>query len=141
MKFRRTRDDEPELNLIPLIDVMLVVLIFLAVTTSYSRFAELQIELPTASARPVPDRNNEVVVGVSADGRYALDRQQLARADIETLAAALRHSAQNRPDVLVVIHADAQAPHQSVINVLEAARIAQLPRISFVTAQSDRATH
>jgi biopolymer transport protein ExbD len=141
MKFRRTRDDEPELNLIPLIDVMLVVLIFLAVTTSYSRFAELQIELPTASARPVPDRNNEVVVGVSADGRYALDRQQLARADIETLAAALRQSAQNRSDVLVVIHADAQAPHQSVINVLEAARIAQLPRISFVTAQNDRATH
>ncbi len=136
MKFRRDRDEEPELNLIPLIDVMLIVLIFLAVTTTYSRFAELKIELPRAEAKPTQNKPNEVVVGVTADGRYAIDKRVLAKSDVDALTEALRAAAQGRTDMVVVIHADAQTPHQAVINVMEAARIAQLSRISFVTERS-----
>jgi biopolymer transport protein ExbD len=139
MRFRRTLDEEPELNLIPLIDVMLIVLIFLAVTTTYSRYAELRIELPRADAKATQNRPNEIVIGVTADGRYALERRLLARTDVNALVEALRAAAQGRTDVLVVIHADAQAPHQSVINVMEAARISQLARISFVTERQSAA--
>lgn len=139
MKFRRARDEEPELNLIPLIDVMLIVLIFLAVTTTYSRFAELKIELPRAEAKATQNRPNEVVIGVTADGRYAIDKRVLAKSDVDTLVEALRAAAQGRTDLLVVIHADGQSPHQSVINVMEAARIAQLSRISFVTERQNTA--
>jgi biopolymer transport protein ExbD len=139
MKFRRALDEEPELNLIPLIDVMLIVLIFLAVTTTYSRYAELRIELPKADAKASQNRPNEVVVGVTADGRYAIDRQLLAKSDVNGLVEALSQAARGRTDVLLVIHADAQTPHQAVINVMEAARIAQLPRISFVTERQSAA--
>lgn len=139
MRFRRARDEEPELNLIPLIDVMLIVLIFLAVTTTYSRFAELKIELPRAEAKATQNRPNEVVVGVTADGRYAIDKRVLAKSDVNALVEALRAAAQGRTDLLVVIHADAQSPHQAVINVMEAARIVQLSRISFVTERQNAA--
>lgn len=139
MKFRRGHDEEPEVNLIPLIDVMLVVLIFLAVTTTYSRFAELRIELPTAEAKPTQNRPNEIIVGVTADGRYAIDKRVLAGSDVNALVEALQQRAQGRTDLMVVIHADAQSPHQSVINVLEAARIANLARISFVTERHNAA--
>jgi biopolymer transport protein ExbD len=139
MKFRRGHDEEPEVNLIPLIDVMLVVLIFLAVTTTYSRFAELRIELPTAEAKPTQNRPNEITVGVTADGRYAIDKRVLAGSDVNALVEALQQRAQGRTDLMVVIHADAQSSHQSVINVLEAARIANLARISFVTERQNAA--
>lgn len=139
MRFRRALDEDPEVNLIPLIDVLLVVLIFLAVSTTYSRFAELRIELPRADAKATQNRPNEVVIGVTADGRYALDKKLLATSDINALIEALRLAAQGRADPLVVIHADAQAPHQSVINVMEAARILQLSRISFVTERQNAA--
>ncbi|MGE5337651.1 MAG: ExbD/TolR family protein [Gemmatimonadota bacterium] len=139
MKFRRAQDEDPELNLIPLIDVMLVVLIFLAVSTTYSRFAELHIELPKADAKATQNRPDEIIVGVTADGRYALGKSILPKSDVDTLAEALRQAAQGRTDLLVVIHADAQTPHQSVINVLEAARIVHLSRISFVTERQSAA--
>ena len=139
MKFRRTQVEEPEVNLIPLIDVLLVVLIFLAVSTTYSRFAELQIELPTANAKATAETAHEIIVGVTADGRYALNRRLLADTGVDALAGALGDAARGRTDLTVVIHADAQAPHQAVINVMQAARLAQLPRISFATEQSDRA--
>lgn len=133
MRFRRPLDEEPELNLIPLIDVMLIVLIFLAVTTSYARFAELKIELPTADATKANQRPNEILVGVTADGRYAIDRQLLPYADPSVFAQQLTQAAQGKDNPVVVINADAQAPHQAVISVMEAARIAGLPRISFAT--------
>jgi biopolymer transport protein ExbD len=139
MRFRRELDEEPELNLIPLIDVMLIVLIFLAVTTTYSRYAELRIELPKADAKAAHNRPNEVVIGVTADGRYALDKKLLAKSDVSGLVDALSLATRGRTDVLLVIHADAQTPHQAVINVMEAARIAQLPRISFVTERQSAA--
>ncbi len=136
MRFRRPQDEEPELNLVPLIDVMLIVLIFLAVTTTYTRFGELQLRLPGAEAVAADARRNEIVVGVTADGRFALDRQVLPNTDPVAVAQALAQAAQGLNEPLVVIRADAQAPHQAVVNVMEGARQAGLSRLSFLTERS-----
>lgn len=142
MRFRRALDEEPELNLIPLIDVLLIVLIFLAVSTTYSRFAELQITLPSADAAQPTVQPNEINVAVTADGRYAIERQLLASNDVRSFAEALRTSikvseGKGSDNVLLIINADAQAPHQAVIGVLEAARLAGIVRISFATQRTD----
>jgi biopolymer transport protein ExbD len=133
MRFRRPLDEEPEVNLVPLIDVLLIVLIFLAISTTYSRFTELRLELPRADATKTEARPNEILVAVSSDGRFALDKTVLPNTDPGAVAAALGDAAQGRTNPTIVIHADAQTPHQAVVNVMEGARLAGLPRISFVT--------
>jgi biopolymer transport protein ExbD len=136
MRFRRTYEEEPEVNLIPLIDVLLIVLIFLAVSTTYSRFAELKIQLPSADATtPVPPPN-VINIAVTADGRYALEKTLLAATSADALAGELTKVVQGREDTLLVINADAQSPHQSVISVMEAARLAGIVRISFATQRA-----
>jgi len=136
MNFRKHRADEPEINLIPFIDILLVILIFLMLTTTYSRFTELQLTLPTADAERLQERPGEIVVTVGADGRYLVDRQPVAGAAVEALTAALAAAAQSRRDPVVIVSADATAAHQSVINVLDAARRAGLARLTFA-AQTD----
>lgn len=133
MKFRRGYAEDPDINLIPLIDVLLVVLIFLAVSTTYSRFSQLQIELPSADATNTAGQPQEIQVGVSADGRFALGKTVLPVSDAAGLTELLRAAADKRTDPVVVINADAQAPHQSVITVMEAARNAGLSRLAFAT--------
>ena len=133
MRFRRGDTEDPELNLIPLIDVLLVVLIFLAVSTSYSHFSQLQIELPNADPTAPAAKLQEIPVGISADGRFAIGKTVVPVSDTAALTALLRAAAGTRNDPIVVINADAQAPHQSVINVMEAARNAGLSRLSFAT--------
>lgn len=139
MRFRRPLDEEPEVNLIPLIDVLLVVLIFLAVSTTYSRYSELKIELPIADATQPLVRPNEINVAVTADGRYALDRKLLGTTDVQEFANALQRAALGKDNPLLVINADAQAPHQAVISVMEAARLASIVRISFATQKTSGA--
>jgi biopolymer transport protein ExbD len=139
MRFRRPLDEEPEVNLIPLIDVLLVVLIFLAVSTTYSRYSELKIELPIADATQPQVRPNEINVAVTPDGRYALDRKLLGTTDVQEFASALQRAAQGKDNPLLVINADAQAPHQAVISVMEAARLASIVRISFATQKTSGA--
>ncbi len=134
MKFRSRRLEEPEINLIPFIDVLLVVLIFLMLSTTYSRYSELQINLPTADAERLKERPGEILVTVSAEGRYAVNRNPLDGRSIELLSAALQQAAGAAASTaVVVVSADALTPHQSVINVLDAARRAGLPRLTFAT--------
>ncbi|GAB1390011.1 MAG: hypothetical protein AMXMBFR78_37120 [Rubrivivax sp.] len=133
MRFGRRRDEEPEINLIPFIDVLLVVLIFLMLSTTYSRFTELQVNLPSASSEPMRERPGEVIVSVAADGRYAVNHQLVEGRSVELLTAELRKAAGNRDDAVIIISADATAAHQSVINVLDAARRAGLQRLTFAT--------
>jgi biopolymer transport protein ExbD len=135
MKFSRRRIEEPEINLIPFIDVLLVVLIFLMLSTTYSRFTELQINLPAADAEKLPVRPGEVIVAVSADGRYAVNRKAVDGRSVELLTAELSAAAGGRADTVVIISADALTPHQAVVNVLDAARRAGLSRLTFA-AQS-----
>jgi biopolymer transport protein ExbD len=139
MKFRRSAvTDEPEINLIPFIDVLLVVLIFLMLSTTYSRFTELQVTLPTADAEKLKERPQELVVSVGSDGRYAVNRQALDGRSVELLTARLKELSTGRPETVVVVTADALAAHQSVVNVLDAARRAGLARVTFAAQTPQR---
>jgi biopolymer transport protein ExbD len=134
MNFRRGLDnEEPEINLIPMIDVLLVILIFLMVTTTFTRFAEIKINLPTAEANKPVERANEIQIGVDAQGKYAINRNAVQFSSVQAFADELRRAAANQNDPVIVINADANATHQSVINVMEAARLAGLSRITFAT--------
>ena len=136
MNFRKQRLDEPEINLIPFIDVLLVVLIFLMLSTTYSKFTELQITLPVADADKARDRAREILVSVSADGRYAINRTPVDGRSVELLAAELATAAGGSSEMMVIVSADATAAHQSVINVMDAARRANLPRLTFAAQTS-----
>jgi biopolymer transport protein ExbD len=128
----RSRED-PEINFIPLIDVLLVILIFLMVTTTYQRVAELQITLPEADAEQPKDRPKEINVGIDAQGRYVIDRALFTFTTPAALADALRRIAGDAKEPVVIINADANATHQSVIRVMEAARLAGFVHITFAT--------
>jgi biopolymer transport protein ExbD len=137
MDFRRGREKEPlEINLVPLIDVMMVILIFLMITTTYSKYTELQISLPTAQAEKQPDRPNEITVLVNAQGQYVVNRSAVPFRGVEQLAEELRRAGAAHKDPIVVISADAAATHQAVIRVMEASRLAGLSQITFTTQSS-----
>ena len=133
---RRMREEEPEINFIPLIDVLLVILIFLMVSTTYSKFTELQVNLPTAAAQSQPDRNNELLVAVAPDNQYLVGQDAVVFKDAASFAIELQRRAKELKEPVVVIHADAGATHQAVINVLEAARLAGLAKVTFATQSS-----
>ena len=134
MNFRRGKArEEPEINLVPMIDVMLVILIFLMITTTYSKYTELQINLPTADAEKQPERPNEISVLVNAQGQYTINRAPVAFTSIEQLADAMRRAGANLKDPVVIISADAKATHQSVVRIMEASRNAGLSQITFTT--------
>ena len=134
MNFRRGKEKEPlEINLVPMIDVMLVILIFLMITTTYSKYTELQINLPTADAEKQPERPNEITVLVNAQGQYVVNRSAVPFRTVEQLADELRKAGAGQKEPVVVITADAAATHQSVIRVMEASRLAGLSQITFTT--------
>ena len=133
MNFRKRRPEEPEINLIPFIDVLLVVLIFLMLSTTYSKFTELQVTLPVANADKARDRPREIIVAVAADGRYAVNRKPVEGRSVELLTAELAAAAAGSTEMIVIVSADATAAHQSVINVMDAARRAGLVRLTFAT--------
>ena len=134
MDFRRgRREDYPEINLIPFIDILLVIVIFLAVTTTYARFAELKINLPTSTAEQTPTQPKQIEVAVAENGRYQIDSNAIGEATVDQLATALKQAAGDLTDPVVIINADARATHQSVVNVMEAARRVGLARITFAT--------
>ncbi len=130
---RNVHRDEPEINFIPLIDVLLVILIFLMITTTYQRVAELSITLPEADADQAKQRPREINVGIDTQGRYVIDRTVFNFTTVGALADMLRKSAGDAKEPVVVINADANATHQSVIHVMEAARAAGLTHITFAT--------
>jgi biopolymer transport protein ExbD len=134
VNFQRGKEKEPlEINLVPLIDVMMVILIFLMITTTYSKYTELQINLPTADADKQLERQNEVMVLVNAQGQYVINRTPVAFRGVEQLAEELKRAGGTLKDPIVVISADATATHQAVVRVMEAARLAGLTQITFTT--------
>jgi biopolymer transport protein ExbD len=134
MNFRGYQAKENlEINLIPLIDVLLVILIFLMITTTYSKFAELQINLPTADAQKQLERPNEINITVNTGGQYTINRKPVAFRDVGSLSEELRRAAGELKDPVVVISADSNATHQSVIHIMEASRMAGYGHISFAT--------
>lgn len=134
MNFQRGQSrDEPEINLIPLIDVLLVILIFLMVTTSYAKFSELQINLPQAGGEAAAAQDKPVSIAVDASEHYAVNGKTITFTGVEALSASLKAAAGEQADPTIIINADAKAPHQSVVNVMEAARMAGYGRITFTT--------
>ncbi len=134
MNFQRGKQKEPlEINLVPLIDVMMVILIFLMISTTYSKYTELEITLPTADAQRQLERANEVSVLVNAQGQYVINRTAVPFRGVEQLAEELKRAAATLKEPIVVISADAAATHQSVVRVMEASRLAGLTQITFTT--------
>ena len=139
MNFRPRKREEPEINLIPFIDVLLVVLIFLMLSTTYSKFTELQLKLPVADADAQRDYPKELIVTVSSDGNYGVNRVAVRGRSAEELSAAMLEGAKAGKDSVVVISADASARHQAVVTVMEAARRSGLTQITFATQSSNQA--
>ena len=141
MNFQRGRaHEEPEINLIPMIDVLLVILIFLMITTTYSKYAGLEINLPTADAQQHAEQPNEINVLVNSQGEVMINRQAVGSRDVTAISLALRRVAEagGNKEPVIIISADAQATHQSVIDVMQAAQQAGLSHISFATQTDHR---
>ena len=139
MNFQRgRRREELEINLIPMIDVLLVILIFLMITTTYSKFSGLEINLPTADAPQNKEQSTEINVVVTAAGEITVNKAAIGGRDIEAIATAMKRQIGSGKEPVVVINADAKAAHQSVIDVMQAAQQAGLSHISFATQQAQR---
>jgi biopolymer transport protein ExbD len=132
---KRTPSAEPEINLIPFIDVLLVVLIFLMLTTTWSRLTEINMTLPLADAQKQKDRPQQIVLSVNSQGQYAVNKTRIEGTSVGALAAVLGPLASK--EVTLVISADAQASHQSVVTAMEAARRTGLSQITFATQSSE----
>lgn len=139
MNFRPHKPEEPEINLIPFIDVLLVVLIFLMLSTTYSKFTEIQLKLPVADTDAQRDYAKEMIVAIGADGNYSVNRSVVAGRSVEAVALAMTEAAKAGKDTVVIISADASARHQSVVTVMEAARRSGLHQITFATQSSAQA--
>jgi biopolymer transport protein ExbD len=134
MNFRRGRErEEPDINLIPLIDILIVVLIFLFLTTTYSKYAELQINLPEATAERAADKPQTLNISVDSAGKYAINGVSTPFGSTQNFATAMRDAAKGAREPVVAISADAAARHQDVVNVMESARLAGYNHISFTT--------
>lgn len=137
MNFRRgSFREEPDINLVPFIDILIVIVIFLAVTTTYSKYAELKINLPVADASKTEQLPNQINVAVSTDGQYMINKNRVVFTTASAFAAELQRASGGNADPVIVINADANATHQSVISVMEAARLAGFGRITFTTQQN-----
>jgi biopolymer transport protein ExbD len=139
MNFRKGRGREDlKINLIPFIDVLLVILIFMMVTTTYSKFTELQITLPTADAAKATERPDDLNVTVDAKGSYTINNVPVSFRDVAGLAQALQDAAKAANNgkapaqtPVVIVNADQFAMHQMVVNVMEAARLAGYEKLTF----------
>lgn len=135
MNFKKGKHrEEVEINLIPFIDVLLVILIFLMVTTTYSKSTQLHLTLPQANAPRMKDRPLTIQIEVGSDGRYVVNNVVLPSRDVAVLTAELSKWAQvktGEDDPVVVINADAKTAHQNVVHVLEAAQNAGLAKVTF----------
>ncbi len=139
VNFQRGRPhEEPEINLIPMIDVLLVILIFLMITTTYSKYAGLEINLPTADVQQVQDHPNEINVAVSSQGEVMVNKSAVGASDVAAVSLALKRAASGAKEPVVIISADAKTTHQSVIDVMQAAQQAGLSHISFATQNAGR---
>lgn len=136
MNFQRGRDrEEPEINLIPMIDVLLVIIIFLMVTTTYEKFSALKINLPQASGEQFAAPPVKISVSVDAIEHYAINDTGVVFGSVGKFSQALRRAAGDQKDPMIVINADAKTPHQAVINIMEAARQAGFNSITFTTSR------
>ena len=136
MNFKTPRAaPEPEINLVPFIDVLLVVLIFLMLTTTWSRLTEIQLNLPTADAIASSPKPRQIVLTITSQGQYAINKSPVGASSVGALVAVLTPLADK--DAMLIISADAAASHQSVIHAMEAARRSGLSKITFAAQSAE----
>ena len=134
MNFQKgKKNDDLEINFIPLIDVLLVIIIFLVVSTTFSRFSQLKINLPIAEANFADNNPEHINVTISQGGKYAINEKSISAETVADLIIKLREVSASKIDSTLIINADALASHQSVINVMEASRQVGLTKITFST--------
>ena len=134
MNFQRgKRHEDLEMNLVPLIDVLLVIIIFLVVSATFSRTSELQINLPTAQANVPQEKPLTIEVGVDASGQYVINGKSLSDVSVAGIASALQAAADGGKEPTIIIKADAKSTHQSVVDVMEASRTVGYTHITFAT--------
>ncbi|MFL3023466.1 MAG: ExbD/TolR family protein [Methylophilaceae bacterium] len=134
MNFRRKSSlEDPEINFIPLIDVLLVIIIFLVVSTTFSKFSELKINLPIAEANQSKDKDDSINIIITEDGQYSINERIIESVSLEKLVTELKAESKGKTDIPVIINADAMTTHQSVVDVMEASRLVGLNRITFST--------
>jgi biopolymer transport protein ExbD len=132
MNFQRgKRHEDLEMNLVPLIDVLLVIIIFLVVSATFSRTSELQINLPTAQANVPQEKPLTIEVGVDASGQYVINGKSLSDVSVAGIASALQAAADGGKEPTIIINADAKSTHQSVVDVMEASRTVGYTHITF----------
>ncbi len=132
---RSANREDPEMNMVPMIDVMMVIIIFLMLTTTYSKFAELQINLPRADAEKQQERSNEIVVAVTAQGQYQINRRALSFTSMAALVDEMRRAGEGMKEPVVLINADNNATHQAVVRLMDAARQAGYGQVAFAVEQ------
>ena len=134
MNFRRKSSlEDPEINFIPLIYVLLVIIIFLVVSTTFSKFSELKINLPIAEANQSKDKDDSINIIITEDGQYSINEKIIESVSLKKLVKELKAEANGKTDMPVIINADAMTTHQSVVDVMEASRLVGLNRITFST--------
>lgn len=133
MNLRQHRDEEPDINLTPLIDVVFLLLIFFMVSTTFNKESELSIELPEASGELRQAENATIEIAISRDGQYSVNGEQLARNDVDTLKRAVKQLAGKRENPPLVIIADGKTTHQSVVTAMDAVRQLNITHITFAT--------
>ena len=134
MNFRRkTRLADPEINFITLIDVLLVIIIFLVVSTTFSKFSELKINLPVAEANQSKQKEGFITIIITREGKYSVNEKSMESTDFDDLVSIIKEAAQGKSDTSIIINADALTTHQAVVNVMEASRLAGLNKITFST--------
>ena len=138
MNFRRASfREEPDINLVPFIDILIVIVIFLAVTTTYSKYAELKISLPVADANVAEQLPEKIEIGISSDLQYFINGQPVPFESTFDFAKSLKNAAGGNQDPVIIISADSNATHQSVVHIMESARMAGFGRITFTTQKSN----
>ena len=134
MNFKRKSSlEDPEINFIPLIDVLLVIIIFLVVSTTFSKFSELKINLPIAEANQSKDKDDSINIIITEDGQYSINERIIEAVSLEKLVVELKAESDGKTDMPVIINADAMTTHQSVVDVMEASRLVGLNKITFST--------
>lgn len=137
MILRRSRAEDPEVNLMPLIDVVFILLIFFMVSTTFQKESEIKIELPEASSEPVEAEHDAFEIVIDADGRYFIDERQVVNNELDTLKKAISQSLGERKDMPVVIRADRRTPYESVVRAMDATSQLGLVQMSLATSQSE----
>jgi biopolymer transport protein ExbD len=135
MNLRPTRRDDPDINITSLIDVVLLLLIFFMVSTTFTREAELQVDLPKASAEPGEAPKKQLEITININGDFFINDKQVVNAKPETLRRAIIQSIGSERDIPVILRADGRSPYQSVVTAMDVTGQLGLSRLSLATSQ------